>query len=236
MNRPKRNPQKQGRRSTKKVLLISLIILIGVMLIRLLTHVMLLNSAATQPVDLFLVLGGSIKREIYVSKLAQEYPNTRILISTGSDDPCVVKLFERNQAPMQQVWLEKCADSTFGNFVFSQPILSQWRVHHVKLITSATHLPRAKWMAQLILGAHGIWVEPELVEETGIPGNQESAIKTGLDVIRAVVWAFVSQVVQIPCFDVVPLPEVNLKQWCQDGFQCERQANIDPKSICQPFE
>jgi uncharacterized SAM-binding protein YcdF (DUF218 family) len=47
-----------------------------------------------------------------------------------------------------------------------------WRVKEVKLITSSTHSFRAKLMAQIILGAHEIWVETETVREIGIPGNQ----------------------------------------------------------------
>lgn len=220
------------RRLFQKVLLIVLGILLMVSSVRLIHQVMALPSAAQQPVDTFFVLGGSIKREIFVSQLATQSPNTRILISTGSDDPCILKLFERNRSPVEQVWLEKCADSTLGNFVFSQPLLSRWKARHIQLITSKSHLPRALWMAQIILGAHGIWVEPQLVPESGVPGNRESMIKTGLDLTRAVIWALVSQFVQPSCSNVVHLQDINLQQWCEDGFSCEYQGKINPEAIC----
>ncbi|MEL7035513.1 MAG: YdcF family protein [Cyanobacteria bacterium J06592_8] len=220
----------------QKLLVISLGILLIVASIRLIIQVINLPAASKQPVDTFFVLGGSIKREMYISEIAAESPDIPILISTGSDDPCILKLFERNNAPLNQVWLEKCADSTFGNFVFSQPILRRWKARHIQLITSKSHLPRALWMAQIVLGAHGIWVEPNLVPETGVPGNRESIAKTGLDVARALVWALISQIVQPNCSDVVNLPEVNLEQWCQDEFTCERQGNVSPKEICEDFD
>lgn len=192
-----------------------------------------LSVASQQPVDTFFVLGGSIRREMYVAELAKQNPDIRILISTGSDDPCILKLFQREQAPTQKVWLEKCAQSTFDNFFYSQPILSQWQARHVKLITSPTHLPRAKWMAQIMLGAHGIWVDVETTEETGVPANRELWLKTGLDVTRTFLWALVSQVIQPSCSNFIQLDKVNLKKWCQEKFSCEHQGGIDQKSICQ---
>ncbi|MGB3532083.1 MAG: YdcF family protein [Microcoleaceae cyanobacterium] len=217
----------------KRALFAAAGLLIIVSLTALSSHILVLRTASQKPVDLLFVLGGSIRREIYVSQQIKQFPNTRILISTGSDDPCILKLFERINAPIEQVWLEKCADSTFGNFFFSLPILKQWQIHHIKLITSASHLPRAKWMAQIILGAHGIWVEVDVVEETGIPGNQEYILKTILDVVRSLVWAVASHGFNPSCQKVVSLENINLLKWCREGFSCEHQGNVDPQQICE---
>jgi len=186
-----------------------------------------LRNAADRPTDAFLVLGGSIQREIYAAELAKQSPQTPILISSGSPDPCIWLLFDQSAAPQNQVWLERCADSTFGNFYFSLPILQQWQVRHVTLITSATHLPRAKWLAQILLGSHGIWVETQLVKETGIPGNRESVLKTGLDVLRSLAWAGISQFYSPICRQVSPLSEIDLEAWQQRGFKCEHQGGLD---------
>lgn len=128
---------------------------------------------------------------------------------------------------MQNIWLEKCADSTFGNFYYSLPILQQWQVHKIKLLTSQTHLPRAKWLAQILLGAQGIWVETEIVPEQGIPGNRESTLKTGLDVARSLGWAIVSQFYTPRCAAVLPLSQVDMASWRQRGFDCEHQGQIN---------
>ena len=186
-----------------------------------------LRLASTAPVDAYLVLGGSIRREIYAAQQIVRSSQIPVLISAGSQDPCIRIVFEREAAPIDQVWLEKCADSTFENFFFTLPILRQWGVKKVKLVTSPTHLPRAQWMAQIILGAHGIWVEPDIVEETGIPGNQETTLKTTLDISRSLLWALISQVYTPRCSDVIHLPEVDLAVWRRQGFKCEHQAGID---------
>ncbi|NEO96762.1 MAG: YdcF family protein, partial [Moorea sp. SIO3G5] len=96
----------------------------------------------------------------------------------------------------------------------------------VQLITSGTHLPRAQWMGQILLGAHGIWVDTELVQEKGIPGNLESPLKTGIDIARSLVWALLSQVIQPRCSDLIQLTDVDMKAWRESGFKCERQGGI----------
>ncbi|QSJ19541.1 YdcF family protein [Nostoc sp. UHCC 0702] len=182
--------------------------------------------ASSEPVDGFFVLGGSIRREIYIAQQAKQYPQTPILISQGSKDPCIWLIFQREAADVQNVWLEKCANSTFDNFYYGIPILRRWGVHKIKLITSPTHLPRAKWMAQILFGAHGIWVEPDIVEELGIPGNQESWGKTVLDITRSLLWAVLSQIIQPQCSNVTKLAEVDMQAWQLQGFKCEHQGGV----------
>ncbi|MEH2254580.1 YdcF family protein [Nostoc sp.] len=180
--------------------------------------------ASLQPVDTFLVLGGSIHRETYVAQQAKQYPQTPILISHGSPDPCIWLIFQRELAVLENVWLEKCANSTFENFYYGIPILRRWGVHKVMMITSSSHLPRAKWMAQILLGAHGIWVETEIVQELGVPGNHESWAKTGLDVTRSLFWAILSQIIQPQCSNVTRLTQVDMQAWQHRGFHCEHQV------------
>jgi uncharacterized SAM-binding protein YcdF (DUF218 family) len=204
-------------------LALSLCAVLGIWLIFI--TITLLN-ASSSPVDGFFVLGGSITREIYVAQEAKKSPSTPILISRGSQDPCIRLIFQREVAPIQNVWLEHCADSTFENFYYAIPILRRLGVHKVMLITSPTHLPRAKWLGQILLGSHGIWVEPVIVQEKGIPGNRESWLKTGADITRSLFWAGLSQFIQPECSNVTRLPEVNMQNWQQRGFRCERQGNL----------
>lgn len=193
----------------------------------LLINLITLRSAATASIDAYLVLGGSIQREIHAAELAKQHPEIPILISTGSKDPCIWLIFQQANAAMDQVWIEDCAQSTFGNFYFATPILQQWNVHKVGLITSGSHLPRAKWLAQILLGAHGIWVEPDIVTEQGVPGNQESWTKTALDVGRSLAWAIASQFYQPKCPGVRSLSSVDINHWRQEGFRCEHQGNLE---------
>ena len=186
----------------------------------------MLREAASRPIDSILVLGGSIRREIYVAELAKEFPQMPILISSGSADPCIWLIFQEAQAPIERIWLQKCATSTFKNYYFALPLLKHWDVHHVKIITSQTHLPRAKWLAQIILGAHGIWTEIDLVPEAGIPGNRETWLKTSLDLIRSLIWARVSQYYSPECSALKPLRSVDMSVWEKRGFKCEHQGQL----------
>jgi uncharacterized SAM-binding protein YcdF (DUF218 family) len=185
-----------------------------------------LQAAKNTPVDSILVLGGSIQREIYAAELAQESDQIPILISSGSLAPCIWLIFQQAQAPMQPVWLQDCATSTFKNYYFALPLLKQWQVKHLKIITSITHLPRAQWLAQIILGAHDIWVEMELVSESGVPGNTESWLKTILDVTRSLIWARVSQYYSPQCSALKHLPDVDFAKWEKQGFKCEYQGHL----------
>jgi uncharacterized SAM-binding protein YcdF (DUF218 family) len=196
----------------------------------LLFHLVSLPAAANSQLDAIFVLGGSIRREVYVAKLANQFQQSNqsipILISGGSDPPCTVKVFNLFDAPKDNVWLETCATSTFDNFYFSVPILEKWQTKKIKMITSKTHTPRAVWLAKILFGAKGIWVEIDLAEEIGVPANQESTIKTILDVTRSLLWAVVSQLYTAKCDRLQPLNDVDMKRWKQRGFDCEHQSDL----------
>ncbi len=215
---------------------LGIIAILGFFLLSLLVNVAIkLPLNANKPVDGLLVLGGSIRREIHVAKLAKEYPEIPILISTGSDDPCILLIFQREKASIGYVWLERCARSTFGNYFFSTPILRSWGVHKVKVLTSSSHLPRAKLLGQIMLGAKGIWAEIEIVKEKGVPGNRESKLKTSLDLTRGLLWGFVSQAIQPSCSEITHLSEVELEEWIEKGFSCEHQGKVKiPEQIKKP--
>ena len=205
----------------------SLGLLLSVGLAMIITLGNLWRSSQQGP-EAYLVLGGSIRREMYISELASRFATPQpILVSAGSVDPCIRLLFERANASLDKVWLENCAKSTFENFVYSVPILERWGVHHVTLVTSGSHTQRAVTLARILFGAQGIWVTPLIVDEIGIPGNQESALKTTLDVGRSLLWACVARVYKPTCGRVVPLASVDLEQWRQKGFKCEHQAGIE---------
>jgi hypothetical protein len=124
------------------------------------------------------------------------------------------------------VWLETCADSTFDNYRYSLSVLQQWGSHHIQVVTSASHLPRAKWLGRIMLGSHRIWVDMDIVPEKGVPANVENPIKTGLDVGRSLLWAIASQLYNPACNQVFSLESVNLAEWLDQDFTCEHQADI----------
>ncbi len=229
-SRPQQNSHQLGNSSAgrkKKIItgvtLIFSLILGGLAVVQMTR----LESAAAGSVDAILVLGGSIKREMYVTQFAKQNPEIPIFISQGADPPCVWLIFERDRASKRNVWLERCASSTFSNFTFNAELLKQSQVKKVKVITSDSHLPRAKWLAQILLGAKGIAVEIDTVEEEGIPGNQEFWLKTALDVIRSVIWVLISPIYSPECDRVQRLSELDMAQWEGNDYRCEHQGQID---------
>lgn len=232
-SRPQPTPPQLGHKLRgKKKKLVTQVILVFFVILGILggfatAQIIRLQSAASGPIDAILVLGGSIKREIYVTEFAKQNPDLPIVISQGSASPCVWLIFDRDRAPAQNVWLEQCAYSTFTNFTFSGELLKQWDAKKVKVITSDTHLPRAKWLAQILLGAKGIAVEIETVEEEGIPGNQEFWLKTALDVTRSLIWAFIEPFCSPECQEVERLSEIDITQWQPEDYRCEHQGHLD---------
>lgn len=186
-----------------------------------------LAVSAKTPVGAYLVLGGSIQREIYSAEVAKRFPNLPVLISGGSRPPCIWLIFQQLHAPTLNIWIERCSKSTFDNIYFNLSTLLDWNVHRIRLVTSGTHVRRAIWLARLMLGSHGIWVDLEVVPETGVPGNQESWLKTGLDLTRGTLGAIATQFYQPPCSNMLRLDEVDITSWRQHGFKCEHQTRIE---------
>lgn len=200
--------------------------LLGVILLGLLGRGAQLARAAIAPSNTYFVLGGSIQREIYVAEQLHQHPERQVLISSGSAEPCIRLIFERANAPLDQTWLENCARSTFGNLFYSLPWLKQQQVQNLRLVTSGNHRQRAEPMARLLLAAHGIWMVAEPVAEAGVPGNQESGLKTALDLGRTLLWAIASQVYSPQCDAIIPLEQVDLDAWQRQDYHCEHQGNL----------
>jgi uncharacterized SAM-binding protein YcdF (DUF218 family) len=214
--------QRLNRKKRQKWLIFALIIFCCAIALKIAFNLIyLLPQNTMRSPDVIFVLGGSIQRENYAAKLANLYPDLPILISKGSHAPCVYQIFLKLQSRMNNVCLETCANSTFGNFFFGVPIIRHWGAHKVMLITSPTHLPRAQWMAQIQLGTQGIAVEIKLTNEPGIPGNQESKLKTALDITRSILWSGFAQLISPPCFDVTELIKFNSQDWQNKPYQCE---------------
>jgi uncharacterized SAM-binding protein YcdF (DUF218 family) len=197
---------------------------LGVILILLLCslgfNLCLAVTASDQKEDAIFILGGDLRLMVYAAQIALKHPEKRILISGGSPQPCAWILFDTMKAPMQNVWLEGCADSTFTNFFYSVPILKEWNVHKIRLVTSSNHLPRAKDMAQILLPSQGISINFDILDSNGIPANPESPLKTKLDLTRSTLWAPLSQAIKPRCNKVIRLSDVDMSIWRKKGFNC----------------
>ena len=178
---------------------------------------------AQMPLDGVLVLGGSIRREMYIAE-TPTLPRP-IVISGGSPSYCIQQLFQRHQTNPAQIWLEPCANSTFANFQFAAPLLEQLKVKHLLLITSGSHMARASKLGRIMLGFRGIAIQDYSVSEQGIPANQESGLKTILDLSRGLAWGILSPLLPPKnCPGVVSL--ATIQDQTIAPVPCESQAGI----------
>ncbi|GAB4214448.1 MAG: hypothetical protein OHK0012_12490 [Synechococcales cyanobacterium] len=87
----------------------------------------------------------------------------------------------------ERLHLDYRAVDTLTNFT---SLVSTWEdqdIHHLYVITSAFHLPRAQAIATIVLGSRGIAFTPVAVPN---PSSQreESVIHIARDVLRAYGW------------------------------------------------
>jgi uncharacterized SAM-binding protein YcdF (DUF218 family) len=226
-----------------------------------------LALAMGSPVEGLMVLGGSIQRERFAADWAMAHvqPPLPVIISGGSQLPCLVKIFQITQsqallspgAPRQtdprqtdprqtdlrqtdprqrptksqdsigldRIWIEDCAESTFDNFRFSGPFLRTQGIRKIELVTSGNHSFRAILLGRIMLGAQGIWVNPQVLQEVGRPGNQETWTKTLLDTGRGLLWGILTQVHRpTPCTNIIPLAAA--PRWIGSPPKCERFGSL----------
>ena len=131
-----------------------------------------------------LTLGGGSQREKFTARFAQFHPSLTIWISSGSPPKQVRQIFQDANISTSKVNLDYRATDTVTNFT-SLVKDFQRQYQHIYLITSDFHMPRAKAIAFIILGSHGITYTP-----VAIPTKQESESKLKIvrDSLRAVVW------------------------------------------------
>ena len=186
-------------------------------------HIAELVYASFQPVDALLVLGGTPIRERYAAQIEKSHPERRVLISGGSENPCIWLMFDKAGAPKENVWMERCSQNTFENFLYSLPILKSWHVHNVLLLTEEPQSQRAFPMAQVLLGLNGIFVELETVPNSG---GEPLTRAPWMDVALAFAWLIPSQVYGPTCAELTHLSDVNMKDALEKGFYCAPQAEV----------
>ncbi len=205
---------------------ILLLILVGLIIVRALQ----LFIAFRSPPSAYFVLGGTPIREIFAAEQARTHPDIKLLISGGSEDPCIWLIFDKLNCAKDNVWMEHCSHNTFENFYYSMPILEKWGVRRLLLITDQSQDERAMPMARIILGSHGIWADLLRVPNCG---GEKSKYPLALDVAVAAGWALISQFYQPQCSHISHLPDVNMKYWYRKGFYCAPQAQVGHYQVLQ---
>lgn len=132
-----------------------------------------------------LTLGGTPEREEFTAKFAQTYPYLPIWISSGSSPEEIEEIFRNAGTTKANLHIDRRAVDTVTNFTTLVKDLQKERIQHLYLITSCFHMPRAKAIATVILGSHGIVFTPICIHSWG---NPESKVRIWRDVGRAFFW------------------------------------------------
>lgn len=132
-----------------------------------------------------LVLGGRPHRENVAARLARLEPHLHVWTSSGLGPEAAYPVFDALQVSRDRITLDYQAVDTVTNFTTLVKGLQARRVHHLYLITSDYHMPRAQAIATIILGSHRIAFTPVTAPSLEPP---ESRWRIARDMVRSWLW------------------------------------------------
>jgi len=132
-----------------------------------------------------LTLGGRWQRETYTARFALAHPTLPIWISSGLQPDRVLPMFEGLGIEGDRLTLDYRAVDTVTNFTTLVPDLKARHIRHLYLITSDFHMARARAIATIVLGSHGIAFTPVPVISLE---SSESPFRIARDMIRSWFW------------------------------------------------
>ena len=135
--------------------------------------------------EAMLVLGGHEERERYAAKLAQQYPQLPIWISSGSPQEYAQKIFAKAGIKGDRLYFDYRASDTVTNFTTLVDELETEGIDSVYLITSENHMKRAKIIGNVVLGSRGIDFQPIPVPSNSPPEPVEKCWRDGA---RSILW------------------------------------------------
>jgi uncharacterized SAM-binding protein YcdF (DUF218 family) len=136
-----------------------------------------------------LVLGGSssnLERERVAAKLALQYPDLPIWVSSGSTNKNYVRrVFAKAGISPQRLHLDYQAEDTVTNFTTLVSDFKLRGINRLYLVTSDYHMRRARLVGEIVLGSRGIDLQPIEVPTKKAPENLRKALRDG---VRAILW------------------------------------------------
>lgn len=170
----------QPKRSRLLLISFALVLLVGIIPVRL----AIATYQAPSP-QAILTLGGGPDRETFTAQFAQRHPSLEVWVSSGIPSDQARAIFRAAGIPDARVYLDRRAVDTVTNFTSLVEDFKKRNFHHLYLITSDFHMPRAKAIATLTLGSQGIAFTP-----ISIPTHQpaEPWLPILRDSSRALLW------------------------------------------------
>jgi uncharacterized SAM-binding protein YcdF (DUF218 family) len=130
-------------------------------------------------------LGGHEDRERFAAKLARQYPDLPIWVSSGSPKPYVQKIFRKAGISLDRLHLDYQAKDTVTNFTTLADEFKSRGIDSVYLVTSDRHMGRARLVGEIIFGSRGIVIKPLPVSSHSPDEPIEKRLRDGA---RAILW------------------------------------------------
>ncbi|WP_414563551.1 MULTISPECIES: YdcF family protein [unclassified Anabaena] len=166
-----------------------LILVLGSSLLSLLLiiplRLLIAQSLAPQP-QAILTLGAWTDREETAAEIARWNPSLEVWVSSGTPPELVKPIFQAAGVSESRLHLDYRAIDTVTNFTTIVPEFKRKSIHHVYLITSDFHMPRAKAIAILILGSRGVAFTPISVQSE--QSKKETIFPVIRDMGRSLLW------------------------------------------------
>lgn len=154
------------------------------------------RAAVPIPQAIF-VLGGGQDREVAAARLAHQYSELGVWISSGSPTEKVSKIFTGAGIPLSRLHLDHRAVDTVSNFTTMIEVFQQQNIKHVYLLTSDFHMKRASAIAFWVFGSRGIVCTPIEIAcySTEVPSKclAESTLHVSRDIARSLLWLATSK-------------------------------------------
>nr|WP_202803642.1 YdcF family protein [Spirulina subsalsa] len=151
----------------------------------LMVRIAIATYQAPQP-QAILTLGGDFDREFFTAHFALSRPDLDIWISSGGlPQDLSQQYFHDLGIPESRLHYDQRAVDTVTNFTSLVHDLKQQDIQHLYLITSDFHMRRAKLIAALVLGSHGVIITPVSVPTRTPPESPVHILRDGL---RGVLW------------------------------------------------
>ncbi len=178
LSRRSLSPRRLWQRRQRRVIVLLLIALIGVIGYR-------RGMATHQRPQAVLVLGGSLDREQFAAEFARRNPDLPIWVSSGSNPEYASWVFETANVGSDRVYLDYRAVDTVTNFTTMVDEFETRGFRRIYLITSDYHMRRAQVIGEIILGSRGISFEPIRVPSDRDPEPLNKVVR---DAARSVLW------------------------------------------------
>ena len=134
-----------------------------------------------------LVLGGAAERESFAAVFAQQHPDIKIWISSGTNPEYAEWVFTEANIELSRLKLDYRAVDTVTNFTTLVDDLKSEGVTRLYLITSDYHMRRASIIGQIVLTSRGISFQPIPVPSDKTPEALTKGLRDGA---RAMLWLF----------------------------------------------